>query len=221
MGVAALLQLNFSDAFIVKPTANTARRNQVTGGGPPVSQQSASALFQSALPLEADNHEDKDNNRNKDASVKWIIRGGAVVVASPGVASLKKLYTSYLRAIELRPLLTKGLTAGVVNFLGDILAQYLQASAAGVTFLPNWVRLQGFFLCGLLYTGPYVHTWYEQLWKVGKWMEEMFDSPKRTQTMAQLILDQTIGVAIFFSTYFYVYEIIDALVSLRGKFLTL
>lgn len=69
----------------------------------------------------------------------------------------------------------------------------------------------------LLYIGPYVHTWYEQLWKIGRWMEDKFESPKRTQTIVQLLVDQTVGIAIFFSTYFYVYEIIDALVSRRSK----
>jgi hypothetical protein len=168
-------------------------------------------LFQSAVHLEGEEHEEET-----DVSADSMPRGGEAPRAPQ--STLVNLYQSYLRAIEERPFLTKGITAAVVNFFGDMLAQFLEASKAGTAFVPNWVRLQGFFLCGLIYTGPYVHAWYQQLWKVGSWMQRKFDSPKQVQTMAQLILDQTIGVCIFFSTYFYVYEIIDALVSRRCRY---
>lgn len=197
----SLLQLSFSRAFLLQPITTEAKWHQ---------ESIHPGLFPTAL---GDN-DDKNSDVDPSTNLVGKIRGGTVN-ASP-MDSLKKLYISYLRSIEERPLLTKGLTAAVVNFLGDILAQYLE-TATGAKFIPNWARLRGFFLCGLLYIGPYVHTWYEQLWKIGRWMEATFGSPKRMQTIVQLLVDQTIGVAIFFSTYFYVYEIIDAFVSHRRK----
>lgn len=174
-------------------------------------------LYQSAIPLEGDAVPTEKINP-LDISSIVLNRGGEVIRSTPvSVVSLKNLYQSYLRAIEERPILTKGLTAAVVNFLGDILAQFLEASITGTAFVPNWVRLQAFFLCGLIYVGPYVHTWYEQLWKLGRWMEKKYDSPKQVQTIVQVLVDQTVGILIFFSTYFYAYEIIDALVNHRCK----
>ena len=203
--ILCLLQLNFSRALLLQPITKTAKWHQ---------DISHPRLFHTAL---GDDSGKDIKNNDTDSSINSIVKlRGGDTNASP-MDSLKKLYKSYLRAIEERPLLTKGLTAAVVNFLGDILAQNLEAKAMGIKFFPNWVRLQGFSLCGLLYIGPYVHTWYEQLWKIGRWMEATFGSPKRIQTLVQLLVDQTIGVAIFFSTYFYVYELIDAFVSHRRK----
>lgn len=203
-----LLLLTFSTAFGVN--SRSSKVQQCTPNEQSFLAGKKSSLFQSAIPLEGDNYE-------QDGGLDWIQRGGSTVTVTPPTSSLANLYNAYLTAIERNPLLTKGMTAAIVNVLGDILAQLFEASTAGALFVPNWARLQGFFLCGLIYTGPYVHTWYEQLWKLGSWMEKKFDSPKRVQTIDQLIVDQTIGVAIFFSTYFYVYEVIDALVSHRCK----
>ena len=147
--------------------------------------------------LEGNDSHKGGSNRSIQVIITISRCGGSNVVTYP-LLSLKKLYSAYLRAIHEKPLRTKGLTAAVVNVLGDLLAQYLEASMVGVSFSPNLSRLQGFFLCGLLYIGPFVHTWYEQLWKIGRWMEDKFQSPKRTQTIVQILVDQSVGVAIFF-----------------------
>jgi hypothetical protein len=199
--------LSQATALSVQPTTAIATPRALTHEFP---AKKLRGVLKSAAHLEGKEHEEENN-----LPADLMARGGEALM--PPLSTLRTLYQSYLRAIEERPFLTKGITAAVVNFFGDILAQSLEASKAGTAFVPNWIRLQGFFLCGLIYTGPYVHAWYQQLWKVGSWMERKFDSPNQVQTMAQLILDQTIGVCIFFSTYFYVYEIIDALVSRRCK----
>lgn len=193
-------------AFSVQPTTGMAIQRVLTHEFP---TKRPGGVFQSAVPLEGEEHEEET-----DFSADFLMaRGGEA--PGPPHSTLLHLYQSYLRAIEEKPFLTKGITAAVVNFFGDLLAQSLEASKAGTAFVPNWIRLQGFFLCGLIYTGPYVHAWYQQLWKVGNWMQRKYDAPKQVQTIAQLVLDQTLGVCIFFSTYFYVYEIIDALVRRR------
>ena len=158
-----------------------------------------------------------DDRTESEGDFFLTYRGGNVWKNSHSLTKVQRLYQSYLAALEQRPLITKGLTAAIVNFLGDILAQYLEASTAKEPLTLDWKRLYGFFWCGLLYIGPYVHTWYEQLWKLGTWLERRFASSKQAQTMAQVLLDQTVGVAIFFSTYFYLYELIDAVVNLRGE----
>lgn len=135
------------------------------------------------------------------------------------LTSIDYCFQRYNDCLLKKPILTKGITAALVNLFGDVLAQFLEASVAGVAFVPNLARLEGFFLCGLLYVGPYVHTWYEILWKIGSWMEEKYNSPKQVQTLVQLILDQTVGAVFCFTTYFYTWEIIDAFVNHRGKYI--
>lgn len=111
------------------------------------------------------------------------------------------------------PFVTKSITAAIVTSLGDILAQRIEGKDLETL---NKIRLKSFFLCGLLYVGPFVHTWYEQLWKLGRWMESRHGITNPTlQTLAQLFTDQTLGVLIFFPSYFYVFELIESLVARR------
>jgi len=129
-----------------------------------------------------------------------------------------QFYNWYNDCLLERPILTKGVTAGVVNLLGDTLAQYIAASKTGAAFVPDVVRLQAFFLCGLVYTGPMVHWWNEQLIKFGDWIKENYSSRNQVQVLAQLGLDQTVGVVLLTCTYFYAFELIEALVRYRSMF---
>jgi hypothetical protein len=137
------------------------------------------------------------------------VRGGA------GSMSISNGYTWYVRQCTEKPFVTKSITAAVISSLGDVMAQKLEAFSNKQDFVINPGRLASFFLCGLLYVGPFVHAWYEQLWKIGRWMEKEFGSSKPAQTIAALLADQTIGVFLFFPTYFYVYEFLEAAVSWR------
>lgn len=140
------------------------------------------------------------------------LRGGAMA------GNVRKMYSSYMDVLDRKPVITKSVTAAVVSVLGDWLAQWLEAKLAGNRLILNWVRLGAFFLCGLVYVGPFVHVWYEQLWKLGRWMKSKYNSSKNLQILAQVITDQTVGVAIFFPSYFYVYEFLEAIVARRGKY---
>ena len=59
-------------------------------------------------------------------------------------------------------------------------------------------------------------VWYDRLWALGRWLDNHVTKNKNAQVLAQLVLDQTLGVVIFFPLYFYAYELSEALVALRG-----
>lgn len=124
------------------------------------------------------------------------------------------LYSRYMDLLDRRPFLTQSISAGVISALGDVLSQWIELKHIFLSL--NWVRLFTFWVCGTLYVGPFVHLWYNQLWKMGRWMERKYQTSKRIQTLSQVIVDQTVGVAFFFPTYFYAYEYIEALIAWRG-----
>jgi hypothetical protein len=59
-------------------------------------------------------------------------------------------------------------------------------------------------------------VWYEQLWAIGRYLNTNVTKNKNAQTLSQVFVDQTLGVLMFFPTYFYAFELAEALVSLRG-----
>lgn len=150
--------------------------------------------------------------------------------------SLKNIYTSYLRALEVKPCITKSITAGFIQGIGDILSQFIEYKVSVPTktsFVLNYTRFYTFLLSGWLYVGPFVHYWYELLWKVNSYIEAKhpwFFSSRRNQSSSQgestnssssntkqalfsVFLDQTVGVAIFFPFFFYVYDFLEAIVA--------
>lgn len=135
----------------------------------------------------------------------------------------KSLYRRYMNQLEQRPLLTQSLTSGVISVVGDFLSQWIEARVAHTLFSVNWIRLHAFFWCGTLFVGPFVYLWFEQLWRLGRYMESKYSWKQSSwkTTLFQMMLDQTIGVAFFFPTYFYVYELAEALVGWRVPMMTL
>jgi hypothetical protein len=153
--------------------------------------------------------------------------------ASSGVLAF--LVTGYRRYLDLcrrRPFLTSSLTAGILAASGDALSQSIQAgrgwiflssttTATTVAASFNWVRWRTFLLTGLLFEGPWVSFWYQGLWRLGRWMETSkmkVLTSSRLQVLVQTVIDQTVGVSIFFPLYFLVYEIIGAVVSGGGMY---
>jgi len=125
------------------------------------------------------------------------------------------LYHAYSRALDEKPLVTKSATAGVISLIGNILGQYVISCLSGCIFTIDIAQLTAFTISGAIFVGPYIHSWYEQLWKVGTWLDRKKGASKTTQTLAQVSIDQTIGVSIFLPLYFFVYEFIEAMVSMR------
>jgi hypothetical protein len=160
----------------------------------------------------------------------------SAVASSPAQGVLAFLVTSYRRYTDLcrrRPFLTSSITAGVLAASGDILSQSIQAghglfqssitvgTTVGVTAASsfNWIRWRTFLLTGLLFEGPWVSFWYQGLWRLGRWMEaSKMKASSRLQVLVQTVIDQTVGVSIFFPMYFLVYEIIGAVVAGRGMY---
>lgn len=127
------------------------------------------------------------------------------------------LYSRYLDWIERKPLVAKSVTAAVVGSLGDIMAQSLEAHMANVVFVMNYRRLAAFFTSGLLFVGPFLHSFYEVLGALRNYLDANVTKNKNVQALAQLFVDQTLGAMMFLPTYFYVFELCEAMVSFRGK----
>jgi hypothetical protein len=106
-------------------------------------------------------NKNKNNNRNnKPLSGRITPVKAAVAVEieeARSALSINVLYNQYLDWIDRQPLLAKSITAAVIGSIGDIMAQWLESKAAGVSFLTNWVRVSAFFACGLFFVGPYLH----------------------------------------------------------------
>ena len=58
----------------------------------------------------------------------------------------------------------------------------------------------------------------EQLFKFGRFLEaKNVLSSSRARTVAQIAVDETLGVVIFFPSYFLAYELMQSLLMLRGE----
>jgi hypothetical protein len=128
-------------------------------------------------------------------------------------------YTRYLHLCEKRPFSTNSITAGVLAGMGDILAQSLQvgSTAVGISSF-NWVRWRTFMLTGLLFEGPWMSFWYKCLTRLGRRMENKLQSGPRQQVLGQVVVDQTLGVVLFYPTFFVVYECIAAILAGQRKY---
>jgi hypothetical protein len=137
------------------------------------------------------------------------------VRSSAKVGSLAKFYNWYLGQCTDNPIVTKSTTCAVVCSIGDILAQKLESNLAEQAFSLDLSRMSSFLLCGLVFVGPFVHIWYDVLMKMAKGLETKFGITKFKQVTAQVLLDQTVGVAFFFPLYFFVFEYMESLVNWR------
>mmetsp|Transcript_28560 Transcript_28560/g.42211 ORF Transcript_28560/g.42211 Transcript_28560/m.42211 type:complete len:267 (+) Transcript_28560:143-943(+) len=129
---------------------------------------------------------------------------------------MMNLYQRYVNWLDHSPLVARSVTAALVGCVGDMLAQWLEARTSGLTFVINWTRFNAFFVSGLFYVGPFLQYWYGWLWAIGRWMGRNVTESKLWQTLAQVFVDQTLGVLVFFPIYFYAYEFSEAIVSLRA-----
>mmetsp|Transcript_38230 Transcript_38230/g.79507 ORF Transcript_38230/g.79507 Transcript_38230/m.79507 type:complete len:262 (-) Transcript_38230:6535-7320(-) len=123
-------------------------------------------------------------------------------------------YRKYRNLCETKPLCTKAFSQSVIGGIGSVLSQYVLASSSEIPLTINWHQVQAFALSGLLFEGPYFHWWFSGLWKMGRWLEEKKQFPLSPSaiTTIQIIVDQTIGVLLFFPTYFFAFEILQSIV---------
>lgn len=132
-------------------------------------------------------------------------------------STLARYYNRYLELSEKHPYRTKAISASAVVGAGAILSQWVQALSQGVPLSVDWHLVRSFALTGFMFEGPYLHWWYEQLFKFGRFLESGGVS-SRKGTLAQIAIDETIGVVIFFPAYFFAYELTQSLLLLRGMF---
>lgn len=127
----------------------------------------------------------------------------------------KRAYNWYLHKCAEDPLVTKSISAAVINLFGDVLAQNFEAFLSGENVVLNVKRMTTFFLCGLLYVGPFVHYWYDLLFRLGNTVQKKYKFSKVKVLLTQVLTDQSLGVALYFPSYFYVFEFLEALVLQR------
>lgn len=132
--------------------------------------------------------------------------------------SMRSLYERYLELLATRPIQTKAVSAAVISAIGNILGQLICAFVRNEAFCINSAHVVTFALINLLYVGPIFHAMYEQLWKVGAFMEARWGSSKLEQVCAQILLDQTFRALVFFPLYFVAFEFCEAFVGARSTY---
>lgn len=134
-------------------------------------------------------------------------RGGGGVSGGKTKKDATNLLQKYSALVDEKPLLTKAATAGIVAALADLFSQAFVLKQPAMSFQ----RATAFLLTGALFVGPYLHFWYDQLNNIAK------QQSHSVRTLSKMLLDQTVGVSIFFPLYFTAYELADSLMTGRGK----
>lgn len=75
------------------------------------------------------------------------------------------------------------------------------------------IRFISFTIAGFIYDGPFLHYWYDWMWKIDDHLRKRYKFSKISTTSVQVFVDQTIGSIIYFPIYFYVFDIIEAFLS--------
>lgn len=123
----------------------------------------------------------------------------------------------YKSSLQSHPIQTKCLSSAIIGCIGSVLSQAILASVTRTPIGIKSRQVATFGLIGLVYIGPFYHFWFDQLSRVGSWLQERHGSSPQKQVLMQLALDQTVGVILFFPVYFLVFEVFDALMSWRGE----
>ncbi|GMH33736.1 hypothetical protein BSKO_01570 [Bryopsis sp. KO-2023] len=110
------------------------------------------------------------------------------------------LWAAYLRQLTVRPIMTKALTSGALNAVGDVLCQnYFEPDAKF-----NYKRLATFSFLGFALVGPTLHTWYGVLTRI-------FTAPGAKGAIGSLALDQLLFAPAFCGVFF------ASLLTLEGR----
>ncbi|GBF96830.1 hypothetical protein Rsub_09686 [Raphidocelis subcapitata] len=127
------------------------------------------------------------------AAVDAAPPGGAGASLSAALDLIAAPYRAYSDALERHPLLTKALTSCVGFMLGDLVAQHVADSAAGL----DAIRVLRLGAYGLLLDGPLGAAWYD-------WLEAHAGQQRDASTVViKTTLDQIVyasaGTALFFT----------------------
>ncbi|GAB0493023.1 hypothetical protein MMPV_004295 [Pyropia vietnamensis] len=110
-----------------------------------------------------------------------------------GLAALfLRSWSSYVKALEVAPVKTKAITAGVLVGLGDALAQVLTGTPMDSLDLQRVFRFTAF---GLVLQGPAGHAWYDIL-------ERVIRLPGMAGIAGKVAADQFLFAPVFTSIFF-------------------
>ena len=127
----------------------------------------------------------------------------------------------YMTLLTKRPLITKSISAAIVQAIGDILSQTLFASpvmAHGQAKpLLDLSRTVSFMLTGFFFNAPYLHRWYQTTSRFGYQFQRLRKLSNTQRVGAELALDQSVGVFVYFPLYFCAYELASSVAYGRGK----
>lgn len=108
------------------------------------------------------------------------------------ISLLLRAWSGYIKALEVAPVKTKAITAGVLVGLGDALAQVLTGTPMGDLDLPRVFRFAAF---GAVLQGPAGHVWYNIL-------ERVIRLPGLAGIAGKVAADQLLFAPVFTSIFF-------------------
>ncbi|CAN1337533.1 Protein sym-1 [Linum perenne] len=106
----------------------------------------------------------------------------------------------YLSLLAKYPVLTKAVTSGLLNFLGDVICQLVIDKAPSLDFK----RTSRFAFLGLVLVGPALHFWY-------LYLSKLVTIPGAAGAFTRLVLDQFIFAPVFLGLF------LSTLVVLEGR----
>ena len=128
--------------------------------------------------------------------------------------------SAYMSWLERKPLSANAISAGVIALLGDIIAQLIEARVGTFTSIGgnklNVLRMASFAASGMVFVGPYLHIFYGYLWTLGSHLQKRYNTSRKQQVLLQVLLDQTIGIILFYPVYYYVYDYCEAILGLQA-----
>ena len=139
------------------------------------------------------------------ASLDGASLDGALFTSRGGSISSPTFLNRYSQLLTTRPLLTRSITCAIITIIGDAIAQLMETKTL------NPVRASAFFLSSLVFTGPFLHFWYDILWRFKSRLSPSLSDKKRT--LLTVLLDQSAGVLLFFPAYFLVFDVCESICS--------
>eukprot|EP00535_Pseudo-nitzschia_heimii_P004464 CAMPEP_0197173952 /NCGR_PEP_ID=MMETSP1423-20130617/680_1 /TAXON_ID=476441 /ORGANISM="Pseudo-nitzschia heimii, Strain UNC1101" /LENGTH=289 /DNA_ID=CAMNT_0042622827 /DNA_START=109 /DNA_END=978 /DNA_ORIENTATION=+ len=123
-----------------------------------------SDIVESELMTESEPASTTTITTNKAATVSAL----SYSVVDKVMVALTSFGQCYSRQLEVRPILTKSYTAGLIFGLSDFFAQRIERSndVNGSRAKMDWTRILVSTLLGLLYFGPAAHYWYEWIFRL-------------------------------------------------------
>lgn len=101
----------------------------------------------------------------------------------------------YTKKLETHPLLTKGISSGLIAGAGDAICQFLSV-ADDDDWRMDWARNGRFFVMGCFWVAPCTHLWYNFL------NTRLFPGTSTVQRVTQRVVVDQFGFAVLFQPSF-------------------